>query len=142
MKSGLHSHYKTNPKAERDGAPLRFPKNEDGTQPTFFVARMGGGNGKKFQATYAEEMAPHKAERDLGILSDEVVEQVSIRVFVKACLRGWENVQTEDGDTIAYSPEAAVQLFTELPELFGQLNMSASLFATYRAANLEAAAKN
>lgn len=142
MKSGLHTKYKTNAAAEKAGVPLRFPANADGSVPTFNVARMGGGNNKHFQAVYAAAMAPHQAEKALGILSEETLTRVSISVFVDACLRGWSNVQTEEGVSLAYTRENAIALFLELPDLFETLNESAALFATFRAVNVEASAKN
>lgn len=137
----LFKTFKTDTKKENDGIPIKYDSNEDGTVPTFLVARQAKSN-KKFAKTMRELSAPYKDQMDRGTLPEEVGEKLMRKAFVKGCLRGWENIQNEDGEAMPFSEEAAIDLFSQLPELFDDLQSQATELANYRAYSLEAEAGN
>lgn len=142
MKSGLHKQFKTDKKAEKDGIAVRFDPNDDKTVPTFYVARMGGANETEWLKARARVWAPHREAEVLQTLSEDTKYQLARQSFVEGCLRGWENVQDEDGNPIPYSAPAAVKLFEELPDVFVELQNRALSLSAYLVVNVEASAKN
>ncbi|WBF76922.1 hypothetical protein PSV3_00220 [Septimatrevirus PSV33] len=79
---------------------------------------------------------------ELGTLKNEVAESLFMGVFVDTVLRGWKNVQGEDGKEIAYSKDAAISLLSELPDVYERLQEEAKLASNFRDNALEAEAKN
>jgi len=142
MKSGLHKQFKTNTTAETGGLPVRFEPNADGTVPTFMVARMGGANQPAFSKAHAEVWALHKEDAALNQVSAELETELGQKAFIRGCLRGWSNVQEEDGTPIPFSEPAALNLFKELPDIYHTLHARSLSLSAYLAINTEVAAKN
>lgn len=139
----LYKTFKTNEQKEIDGVPIEIneARNDDGTVPTFFVARQSRRN-KKFAKTMKEISKPHQEAMDKGTLSDEVGADLLRTAFIRGCLRGWLNVLDEQGNLVPFNEETAEKLFVDLPDLFDQLQSESSNIANYRAYSLEAEAKN
>lgn len=146
--------FKTDSQAEQKGVPLTFPANDDGTIPTFYIARMHRSN-PKYQRALESATKPYKRELQLGTLPDEKAQQLTRSIFIKALLTGWENIPMsdvtgeavdtlEDGSTV-YAPftEAnAEALFANLPELYSDLNVFAQNRQNFIEVEREADAKN
>lgn len=138
----LFKHYKTDANAENNGVWVDgFPRNDDGTEPRFLLSRLGPTN-KRYQAAMERELRPHRRAMELGTLSNEVAAGVSLNVFCNSVLVGWENVENEHGEKMAFTPANALQLLTALPDLYAELNAKAQQQSMFRVATLENAAKN
>jgi hypothetical protein len=139
----IRGHYKTNPSAEVSGVPfpLKRAVNADGTIPTFHCARMGGAN-KRWSEAYREVWAPFREMQEADKVPEDVTARNSAMAFVRGCLRGWDNVQNDDGSDIEFNETNAVDLFIELPELLGDLQSLVIEREAFLKAQTEAAAKN
>lgn len=131
----------TNKSLEEEGIEVTYPANEDGTVPTFIVARMGKTN-KAYSRELQRAMKPYRQQIKYDTLSNEQAEEVLLGVFIKSVLKGWRNVQNEKGKDVEYTYENAKKLFTQLPDLYEELQERAQSMATFRIEEREDVAKN
>lgn len=141
--SGLHKQFKTNSAKESEGVEIEFPEaqNDDGSIPTFIISRMGKSN-KAYSKSLEAATRPYRRQVELGTMKNEVAEGLFMGVFVDTILKGWKNVQGENGEAIAFSKDAATALLNELPDVYERLQEEAKLSANFRDSALESEAKN
>uniref|UniRef100_A0AAU7YUE3 Virion structural protein n=1 Tax=Stenotrophomonas phage vB_SmaS_QH3 TaxID=3229738 RepID=A0AAU7YUE3_9CAUD len=141
--SGLHKQFKTNSAKESEGVEIEFPEaqNDDGTVPTFVISRMGKSN-KAYSKALEAATRPYRRQVELGTMKNEVAETLFMGVFVDTILKGWKNVQDENGQPIAFSKDSAIALLGELPDVYERLQEEAKLSANFRDSVLESEAKN
>lgn len=141
--SGLFKQFKTNSVMEIEGARIEFPEaeNDDGTIPTFILARTGKSN-KAYSKALEAATRPYRRQIELGTLKNDVAENLFVKVFINNILKGWENVQDEDGKAIPFSKAAAEKLFDEMPDVYERLQFESKESANFRDAALEEEAKN
>jgi hypothetical protein len=137
----IYKQFLTDTSAETDGAEIVFAANEDGTIPTFRVARMGGAN-KRYAAELTRQTRPLTAAIRNGMLSDDQAKRISLNVFIETVLLDWYNMQDAAGNIISYSKPAARKLFEDLPDLYEELVRQAMAITTFQIAELDETAKN
>jgi len=137
----IYKQFATSENAEVTGVRVECEANADGSIPTFILARMGGAN-KQYTAELTRATAAHANAIRMNLLSEATARTISLSVFCKTVLRGWENVCNQDGETIPHSVDAAVSLMTQLPALYDLLVATASNIATFKQDALEHQAKN
>ena len=149
--SKLYDNYATNKTAESSGVWI------DDSGASFKLARMGGAN-VKFQRAMTAAMKPFMREIQLGVIDDAVLEPVLRKVFIDTILIDWKWTETDDVSgavtvheheipgaddlPVAFNADAAVKLFTDLPDLYARLRNEAQSYANFRASSLAVAAKN
>jgi hypothetical protein len=139
--SSLFKQFKTDLKKEQEGIPVTYAANEDGSLPTFHVKRRGPTN-PQWAKALERESAPYRRLLELGTLDSKIADRIMLRVFCSSVLTGWENVQDKDNKALPYTFENAIQLFTELPELYLDLSEQAGKLAGFRIETQESDAKN
>lgn len=143
--SGLFKAYKTDASKEVSGVRIEFAEaqNDDGTIPTFILSRLGKSNTAYTKAMEAETR-PYRRQMELGTMKNEVAEELFKKVFVNTVLKGWENVQDEDGKEIPFSPANALNLINApgMGDFYERLQTEANLSANFRELAREAEAKN
>jgi hypothetical protein len=141
--SGLFRNYKTDADKESTGIEVPFPdaQNDDGTIPTFILARMGGSNAA-YQKALEAATRPHRRQIALNALKEEIANELLLGVFATTVLLGWRNVQDAKGGDLIYGRKEAVELMKTLPDLYARLRDEATVAANYRDESLEAQAKN
>lgn len=137
----LYSQFKTSKACEESGIIVRFKPNDDGSIPSFKIARASRSN-KTWVKTFEAKTRPFKREIDEKVISEEEAHKINIDVFVTAILHGWENVQGPDGKNILFTRENAIRLFMDLPELYETLNEKSSNMENFLEANLKEDEKN
>lgn len=120
VKSNLDGLFKTDKKQESEGIWFEI---QDGIK--FKVKRFGGMNNQSAKGALAEYHKPYAAVIASGTLPDEKNLEISVKVFVKACMVDWAGVQL-DGKDVEFSFDNAVKLLTSLPELTQVLIQHAS----------------
>lgn len=136
----LYKQFATDKNAEKDGVLLDY--TTDTKRPCRFrVARMSPTN-QRYAARLRALTKPYERQIALDTLPPEKTREIQVNVFVDAILLGWEGVTDENGVDLPFSRENARKLFADLPDLFDDLQGQASRAATFRAADLEDAAKN
>lgn len=139
--SSLFKQFKMDAAKEESGVLLTYGANDDGSVPSFRVLRRANSN-QRYAKTLARESQPYRRLIDLGTLDNYVSDRVFMRVFCTSVLIGWENVQDQNAQPIAFNVDNAITLFTELPELYDDLVAQASKASLFLAASTESDAKN
>lgn len=134
--SNLYKRFETSDKLATKGFPVKLDKNDDGTVPTFHIARSHTSN-----QLFAKAVKDHYPEGSDN-LSDEELTKRNVLVFVDGNLIGWDNVQDREGQALKFGRDNAVQLMTDLPELFEVLRNESVKLSNYLKANEEKAVKN
>lgn len=137
----LYNQFGTDTKLETEGADITFAANDDGTIPTFRVARMGGANKRYLAALSRKTRSVTTAIRN-GTLSDEQAKKISLEVFIETVLLGWSNIYDRTGNPIPFTQHNANVLFNELPDLYDEIVRQAGSLTTFQTAELEEIAKN
>lgn len=139
----LWKSFATDEQLEVNGVPIKpaGTANADGTEPTFFVARVGGQN-HQFIKTRDQVMRPYLREIDADIIDPKTMFRLNVEVFVKANLKGWQHVRDENEQEIRFSFENAMKLLTALPDLYLELAFQAGKLTNYQAIKTEIAEKN
>lgn len=141
--SKLYDNYLTDKGVESTGVWI----NDSGA--SFKLARMGGAN-IKFQRSMTAAMKPYMREIQLGVIDEATLEPVMRKVFVETILIDWKDVTGPsnpetpdvDGEAVPFGADAAVKLFSDLPDLYARLRTEAQSYANYRASSVSVAAKN
>jgi hypothetical protein len=114
--------------------------NDDKSIPAFKLGYMSNTN-PAYQAAMERVSKELRRDIELDILTENTAGPVMRGVFVDTILMDWRNVQTDGGDNIPFSKEAATAFFAELPELYLTLVGEAKKLANFRAESKEAVAK-
>lgn len=117
------------------GVVLEYPGFE------ILIHRAGGAN-KKFEKIFTEKFKPHRRKHEQGLLDSETAEQIMIEAYAEGVVIGWKNVKGPDGKDIPFSVQNCVKLFTDLPELFKDVQDQANSFTTFRKIEEETDVKN
>ncbi|QZA70458.1 tail assembly chaperone [Erwinia phage AH03] len=137
----LYKNFGTNAELESKGIELEYGLNDDGSVIKFTIARSAKSN-KKYQKAMETTFKPYRRQMQLNTMPEETASRLMLEVFVTTILKGWENVQDEAGNDLAFNKDNAMKLLTDLPELFDDLQEKAGNVANFRDETLEEDAKN
>ena len=113
MKTNLGKAYQTDAAKEMNGTWLDI---DEGVR--FLVSRFGGKNQSKIKKLQSTHIKPYARQIQLGTMDPEKEREVYVKVFVEACMLGWEGVLDDKDNVIEFDKKTAVALFKELPDLF------------------------
>jgi hypothetical protein len=137
----LYNQFETNKEAEIEGVEVQYGANADKTVPTFRISRMSKAN-KKYTKALERATRPHRRAIELETMNNDLAERLFMGVFVDTVLLGWSNVQDREGKNIAFNKENALKLFTDLPELYDDLQEKAKKASLFREEAIEEEAGN
>ncbi len=133
--SGPYSVFQTDKALEKEGIILDYGDFK------IKIARAGGANAA-FQKALTSKIRPYKRQIDAGTIPDDVAEKLFLDVYAEAVVLGWEGVTDENGKPLPYSKENAVKLFSDLPDLFRDVQNQAAAISNFRAEVTEDTIKN
>lgn len=137
----LYNQFATNKEAEVEGVEVEYGANADGSIPSFRISRMSKAN-KKYTKALERATRPHRRAIELETMNNDLAERLFMGVFVDTVLLGWSNIQDRDGKAIAFNKENALKLFTDLPELYDDLQEKAKKASLFREEAIEEEAGN
>lgn len=137
----LYSQFDSNTDKETNGVKIVMGNNEDGTEISFILCRMGGAN-KSYQKALEQATRPYRRQIQAETMSEDLSEEIFMKVFCKTILKGWSNVRDRNNTELPFEFETARKIFTELPELYRELQAQSSNIANYRDEVLKEEAKN
>jgi len=137
----LFKQFGIDPEKIANGVEVKFGKNDDKTIPTFYVSRAHASN-KEYKKDGEVAFRPYRRQIELKTLSEDIAEDVMLDLFVSSVLKGWANVQDEDGTSLSFTAENAKYILKALPDLYDELQAAANDASLFRVANREADAKN
>jgi len=139
----LRKQFGTDAKMESEGVEVQFGENQDGSIPTFRLARATKAN-KAYSKALERATRPHRRQIELGTMNNELAEKMFMGVFVDTLLLGWSNVKLSDvtGDeesegSAPFNRENALALLQALPDLYEDLQMKCNGASLFRSEKLE-----
>lgn len=137
----LYSQFTTSPDLEKSGILLEYGLNSKDKPIAIRIARAGGANAQ-FAKRMESKVKPFRRQIQTETIDKKQLERLVLEVFCETVVMGWENVEDEAGNDLAFSYENAIKLFTDLPDLFGDVQEQAQKAALFRTEIREATAKN
>lgn len=137
----LYSQFQTDAELERKGILLEYGETEDGKPICIRIARAGGAN-KSFEKRMEAETKPIRRQLQNETANNAQLLKILRKVYAETVVLGWENVQDRDGKPIPFTVDNCIQLFTDLPDLFTDVQEQSRRAALFRAQLREADAKN
>jgi len=126
MSSNLDKFFKTEKKLESEG--VWFDVTETAS---FKLKRFGGENSTKVKALMAKHYKPYARLIENGSMEEKKQLEITAKIFVESSLCDWKGVEI-DGAEVPYSPEAAIKLLMDLPELFDLLFKNSQDVSNFR----------
>jgi hypothetical protein len=149
----LYTQFKTDKELEKSGILLDFGLNkrtsteEAPKRIAIRIARAGGAN-QLFEKMLEARTKPHLRAIQNESVERSVLEGIWHEVYARAVVIGWENVDFEETPNgpamfdVPYTPENALRLFKDLPDLFIDIRTQAMKWSSFRTELKEIAAKN
>ena len=137
----LYRQYAMDTNVEKDGVLLNLGTTDDGKMITMRIARAGGAN-QKFNKTVEAVLKPYRRQIQTDTIDRKLLEKLIHEVFAKAVVLGWENVQDADGNDLDFTYENVMKIFSDLPEVFTEVQEAANKSSLFRAMVREADAGN
>lgn len=137
----LYNQFGTDKKVEKEGVILQYGNTADGKPIQIKICRAGGANVAYNKAMEAKTK-PYRRQLQNGTLDIEVMTSILREVYADTVVIGWSNVEGADGKSMAFTRENVIKLFTDLPELFADVQEQATNLALFRAEINEQDVKN
>lgn len=137
----LYTQFKTDKNLENEGVYLDYGMNSQDKPIRIRIARAGGAN-QAFARAYEQKTKPYRRQIQTDTLDPKVAERIILEVYAETVVLGWEGVEDENGDELPFNRDNCVKLFTDLPDLFADLQKTSQNIAVFRAEVREADAKN
>lgn len=137
----LYKSFSTDAAIERNGVILNYGKNSKGADIEIRIARAGGAN-KRYIERMEAKTKPLRRQIQTDTVDRNTLETLIREVFVETVVIGWSGVEDQDNNEMPFSRENAIKLFTDLPDLFADIQEQAQKSALFRVEIQEADAKN
>lgn len=135
-KKSIYDKFATDQKAEKEGIVLDYG---DGME--IRIARAGGSN-TKFESLVQSKLRKYESLRKHDLLEIAVLRPIMREIYAEAVVLGWKGVTDKDGNDLPFNKENAIQLFTDLPDLFEDIVVQSQRAALFRQNVLEDEAGN
>lgn len=119
MKTNLDKIFKTSKAMESEGVKFVI-------EGVSFHCRRFHSNSPHVRAASMKHLKPVHRQLQQKTLSQEESTRIDITIFVESAMIGWEGLLDGEGKEIEFSTEAAIQLFTSLPDLYDTVINEAS----------------
>lgn len=139
--NSLYAQFTTDPKLEKEGVVLQYGMNSKDLPIGIRVARAGGSN-DAYHKLMETKVKPFRRQIQTETIAKKQVEKLVLEVFCATVVLDWENVEDAAGNPLPFSYDNALKVFSDLPDLFADVQEQANKAALFRAEIREAAAKN
>lgn len=139
--AGLYSQFKTDENTEKKGIILEYGLNSKDEPIQIRIARAGGGN-TAFNKLMEAKVKPFRRQIQNETIDNKQVEQIMREVYADTIVLGWDGVEDENNDPLEFTRENAIKLFTDLPDLFRDIQEQSQRSALFRSTILETDRKN
>ena len=133
--TGPYALYGTSEKNEKEGVVIDY-----GTF-AIRIKRAGPSNlafvreTRKIQEKYGRKL-------ELNVMSDDDIRNIYFELFAKTVIVDWSGVVDEKGNEMECTPVNCIKLFTDLPDLYTDLQEQATNYETFRDTSFEETVKN
>jgi hypothetical protein len=132
----IYKLFKTNAKLESEGVDIQYGRNSKKQPITIKLARAGGKN-SAYNKMLEFKTKPHRRAIQTGTIDLETANGIFHEVYAETVVKGWENMEDENGKPLPYSKENVIKLFVDLPDFFAEMKEMATGFALWREQELE-----
>lgn len=139
--SSLYAQFKTDKSIENDGVILEYGFNSKKKPIEIRIARAGGAN-VRYSKLLESKIKPYRRQIQNDTLDNDVADKITKEVYAQAVVLGWSGVEDENNVEMEFNVANCVKLFTDLPDLWRDIQEQATKVALFRAEVLEADAKN
>ena len=94
-----------------DGVSLDYPGFS-------ITIRRAGGSNVDFSRVLSEKLRPYRKKLDKGTMDDKVSEKILLETYAETVVINWKNVKDRKGHDMPCTAHNCVKLFTDLPDLF------------------------
>lgn len=129
--TSLYKTFKTNPDLEKAGILIQYGTNSHGEAIAFRIARSGASNAAQMRLLDAK-LKPYRRQIQADVMDNDVAKQIMLETFVSTVLLGWEGVEDENDQPLPFTKDNAIKLFTDLPDLFQDLQEQSGKLALFR----------
>ena len=105
------------------------------------IVRAGGAN-KRYGQELTRRLKPHRRQIDNDTLDNAVAEKIMAELYADTVLIGWDGVTDATGAPLPFGKANVVKLFTDLPDLFRDVQEQAAKVGNFRLEERESDAKN
>ena len=137
----LYSQFETNREIEKTGIILDYGFNSKKQPIQIRIARAGGAN-ERYSKLLELRTKPYRRQIQNETLDNAVAEKITKEVYAQTVVLGWNGVEDRDGNDMPFTQENCVKLFTDLPDLWSDVQSQSTRASLFRAEILEADAKN
>ena len=137
----LYQQFETNRELEKTGIILDYGFNSKKQPIQIRIARAGGAN-ERYSKLLEVRTKPYRRQIQNDTLDNAVAEKITKEVYAQTVVLGWNGVEDRDGNEMPFTQENCVKLFTDLPDLWADVQLQSTRAALFRAEILEADAKN
>ena len=137
----LYNAFATDQNAEVNGVVLEYGTNNKGQPIRIRIARAGGSN-QKFAKVLEQKLRPYKRMIANDTMDTKLAEKLLVESFSEAVVLSWEGVQDREGNDLPFTKDNAIKLFTDLPDLFSDVQQQSQKAALFRADIREVEAGN
>lgn len=128
----LYKNFATDQNVERNGVVLQYGYNSKKEPIEIRVARAGGSN-IQFAKRLEHELRPYKRMIANETMDPKQAEKILISVYADTVVLGWSGVEDREGNAMEFTKDNVVKLFTDLPDLFADVQKQSQNAALYRA---------
>ena len=137
----LYTQFGTDSNLETSGILLQYGQNSQGKDICIRIARAGGNN-KQYQKRMETLIKPYRRQIQNETLDNDIADKITKEVYAQTVVLGWENVEDENGEELEFSVANCIKLFTDLPELWSDIQQQDTRASLFRAEILENDSKN
>lgn len=127
----LYEAFATDQNAETNGVVLDYGLNSKGNPIQIRVARAGGAN-QNFAKTLERKLRPYKRMIANETLDPSIAERLLVETFAETVVLSWEGVLDQQRNELPFTKDNAVRVFTDLPELFADVQKQSQKAALFR----------
>jgi hypothetical protein len=133
MTKSPYALFQTDKTAETEGVWLDYGHFR------ILIRRAGGAN-TRFARVLESKIKPYRHAFNTGSLDNSIAQRLMVETYAETVVIGWEDVVDQTGEPLPFTVANAVRLFSDLPELFSNVQEQATSLALFRAEEIEAAA--
>jgi len=137
----LYSQFETDRSVEKDGIVLQYGMNSKKKPIEIRIARAGGAN-EHYNKLLEIKIKPYRRQIQNETLDNAVAEKITKEVYAATIVLGWTGVEDRAGNEMEFNQVNCIKLFTDLPDLWSDIQSQSVRAALFRTEILEADAKN
>lgn len=141
MGKGIYSQFKTDTSLEKDGITLDYGINSKDEPVQIRIARAGGAN-QQYLRRMEAKFKPYRRQIQNDTIERALLETFVKEVYAETVVLGWVGVEDADGNPMACTKENCIKLFTDLPDLFTDIQEQSQQASLFRSSLREVDGKN